>query len=270
MSAVMYAEPYKLPAGILAVAMHGALFAFLYFSVHWQAQPPQGMVVEIWESLPDVPSAPVRDVPPPMEKPVLPTPKAPPKIIEAKRPTPVAPPKVVQPKVVQPKTTPPKADIELADKKKPLKQEKEVVEPVVKENMVDEKIEREAQAERLAQAAKEAQAVQERAAQSAAIGKVINEHIGKIRAKIKRNIVEPRDLPTGIHGKFSITVLPGGSVLNVRLVKASGNAAYDNAVERAILKSQPLPVPEDVTLFQKFREINFTFCPDKGGGTCEE
>ena len=59
-------------------------------------------------------------------------------------------------------------------------------------------------------------------------------------------------------------------MLNVRLVKASGNAAYDNAVERAILKSQPLPVPEDVTLFQKFREINFPFCPDKGEGKCEE
>ena len=259
MDAIAYSEPYKLPAGILAVAIHGALFAFLYFSIHWQAQPSQGMVVEIWESLPDVPSAPIRDAPPPMEKPVLSKQVVPPK--------PVMPPKIIEPK--RP-VAPPKADIELVDKKKPLKQEREVAKPVVKEDWVDEKAEREAQAERLAQAAKEEQAAQERAAQSAAIGKVINEHIGKIRAKIKRNIVEPRDLPPSIHGKFSITVLPGGSVLNVRLVKASGNAAYDNAVERAILKSQPLPVPEDVTLFQKFREINFPFCPDKGEGKCEE
>lgn len=260
MDAIAYSEPYKIPAGILAVAMHGALFAFLYFSVHWQAQPPQGMVVEIWESLPDVPSASVRDVPLPMEKSALPTPKTPPKIIEAKRAPPVAPLKIL----------PPKVEIEVADKQKPIKQEKEIVEPVVKKDLWSDKVERETQAERLMQAAKEAQAAQERAAQSAAIGKIINEHIGKIRAKIKRNIVEPRDLPTGIHGKFSITVLPGGSVLNVRLIEASGNDAYDNAVERAILKSQPLPVPEDITLFQKFREINFPFCPDKGEGTCEE
>ena len=54
MSAIVYSEPHKLPAGVLAVAVHGALFALLYFGIHWQAQPPQGMVVDIWESLPEV------------------------------------------------------------------------------------------------------------------------------------------------------------------------------------------------------------------------
>jgi len=32
-------------------------------------------------------------------------------------------------------------------------------------------------------------------------------------------------------------------------------------VERAILKSQPLPLPPDVTLFNRFRELKLVFRP---------
>jgi colicin import membrane protein len=45
------------------------------------------------------------------------------------------------------------------------------------------------------------------------------------------------------------------------LKKSSGNVAYDNAVERAILKSDPLPMPPDVQLFNRFRELNLVFKP---------
>jgi colicin import membrane protein len=47
----------------------------------------------------------------------------------------------------------------------------------------------------------------------------------------------------------------------VRLAQSSGNAAYDNAVERAILKSQPLPLPADASLFNRFRELKLKFKP---------
>lgn len=284
MTAIAYPQdPYKLPAGILAVMVHAAFFLLLYFGIHWQAQPPMGMVVDIWESLPDVQNVPVND-PPPEQKPEPPKvepPKAP-ELPKQEPPKRVEPPKAVQ--KVQPK-----AEIELKDSKKPKKIETAKPDPKIKEAERKAQAEKEAQAERIAQAEKRAQErraqeereaqaqrdaevekERQRAEQSAAYGKIINEYVGKIRAKIKRNIVEPRDLPAAISGKFNITVLPGGTVLNVRLVKSSGNEAYDNAVERAILKAQPLPVPDDVTLFQKFREINFPFCPDKGGGTCEE
>ena len=284
MSAIAYSQPHKLPAGILAVAVHCAFFVLLYFGVHWQAQPPMGMVVDIWESLPEAKDVRVNDPPPEQqpEPPKVEPPKAP-ELPKQEPPKRVEPPKVVEPKVQ------PKAEIELKDAKKPKKIEAAKPDPMIKEAERKAQAEKEAQAERIAQAEKraqerraheergaqtqrDAQAEQERerAEQAAAYGRVINEYVGKIRAKIKRNIVEPRDLPATIHGKFNITVLPGGSVLNVKLVKSSGNEAYDSAVERAILKAQPLPVPEDVTLFQKFREINFPFCPDKGGGTCEE
>lgn len=279
MSAIAYSEPYKLPAGILALAVHGAFFALLYFGINWQALPPQGMVVDIWESLPEIGRAPVQDVLPPVAKPEPPKPPVPPKLTVP--PKPPAPPKMVEPVRA---VAPPKSDIELTEKKKPEKNSDDAIKPELKSKKVDMQAQRralaeqQAQAERIAQAEKEAQAEREalaeqervRAEQAAATGKIVNEYVGKIRAKIKRNIVEPKNLPASIHGKFNITVLPGGSVLDVRLVQSSGSAAYDSAVERAILRSEPLPVPEDVTLFQKFREINFPFCPDKGEGKCEE
>ena len=53
--------------------------------------------------------------------------------------------------------------------------------------------------------------------------------------------------------------LPTGQVLTVRLQKSSGIAAFDAAVERAILKSSPLPRPERPELFE--RELKLTFRP---------
>jgi colicin import membrane protein len=60
-----------------------------------------------------------------------------------------------------------------------------------------------------------------------------------------------------------VTLLPGGAVLKAELKKSSGNAAYDKAVERAILKSDPLPLPPDVQLFNRFRELDLLFKPEK-------
>jgi colicin import membrane protein len=60
-----------------------------------------------------------------------------------------------------------------------------------------------------------------------------------------------------------VTLLPGGTVLTAELKKSSGNKAYNDAVERAILKSSPLPLPPDVQLFNRFRELDLTFKPDK-------
>ncbi len=71
----------------------------------------------------------------------------------------------------------------------------------------------------------------------------------------------PPDVADDARAEFSVTVLPGGTVLDPKLLKSSGNAAYDDAVERAILKSQPLPLPPDATMFSQFREMKFGFKP---------
>jgi outer membrane biosynthesis protein TonB len=93
MSAAVYQEPYQLPAGILALAVHGAFFVLLYFGFTWQTLPPATMSVELWQSLPDTIAAP--PVQPKIEK------------VESPKIEEVAPP---QPEI--------KPDIVLPDKKK--------------------------------------------------------------------------------------------------------------------------------------------------------
>jgi len=101
----------------------------------------------------------------------------------------------------------------------------------------------------------------ERAERAAAAGRVVDEYTAKIAAKIRSRIVMPPDVPDDARAEFAVTVLPGGSVLNPRLLKSSGHVAYDNAVERAILKAQPLPLPPDAALFNRFREMKLGFRP---------
>ena len=258
MSAVAYSDPYKLPAGALALAVHGAFFALLYFGVSWQAQPPQGMVVDIWDSLPAPEIAPVRVEPPPLAQVEPQTPVEPPPLAKVEPPPPVETVRAV---------APPKADIEI-EKKKPQAKPAETrtpvepAKPVAPKKADAQQVDMDAWVEQQAMAeAEEQQRV--RAEQAAAIGKVVDEYIGKIRAKIKRNIVMPPDVPDNAKVEFGVTLLPGGSVLSVKLVKPSGVAVYDSAVERAILKAQPLPLPPDAALFNKFRELHLKFCPEE-------
>lgn len=97
----------------------------------------------------------------------------------------------------------------------------------------------------------------------AANGKVVDEFKAKIHDKIRRNVVDPPGVAKDARAEFMVTLLPGGAVLKAELVKSSGNRAYDSAVERAILKSDPLPVPPDAQLFNRFRELDLVFKPEQ-------
>ncbi len=216
-------EPYRMPAGILALAVHAAFFAFMYFGLSWQTQPAATMSVELWDSLPETRVA--RSVPPKVE------PKVEPKI---------------EPKV-EPVKPVDKPDIVMPDKKAPPEKKKVVEKTQPKQPSAEEL------------AAEREQA--EQAERAAATGRVVDEYIGKITSKIRSRTVMPPGVADDAVALFAVTVLPGGSVLNPRLLKSSGNAAYDNAVERAIIKAQPLPLPSDPGLFNRFRELRLRFRP---------
>src|SRR6478736_6607455 len=71
-------EPGRAQAGVLAVLVHIAFFAFMIFGLSWKISPPEGMMVELWDSLPQpVPAAPpVPPEPPPETKEAKPSPPA--------------------------------------------------------------------------------------------------------------------------------------------------------------------------------------------------
>ncbi|OGT04239.1 MAG: hypothetical protein A2143_09780 [Gallionellales bacterium RBG_16_57_15] len=273
MNAAVYQEPYRLPAGILAIAVHGAFFALLYFGFTWQTLSPATMSVELWQSLPDRVDAP--PVQPEIEKAVPPPPE---KIVEPE----VAPPqpeKIVEPEIVLPdkKTEIKPVEAKPDEKKKPAPVPEKKVKPKPTRQEMEARIAEQAAREQAAQAARERieqarrdareraeqaeRAARERAEQAAATGRVVDEYTGKIVSKIRRNIVMPPDVADDARAEFSVTLLPGGRVLSARLTRSSGNAAYDNAVERAILKSEPLPLPADMGLFSRFRELELVFKP---------
>jgi len=85
---------------------------------------------------------------------------------------------------------------------------------------------------------------------------LIDEYKAKILAKIKSHIVMPPDLPENPVAEFDVTLLPGGEILDVKLLTSSGFTTFDLAVERAIVLARPLPVPPDPLLSPHFRNLS--------------
>ena len=117
-----------------------------------------------------------------------------------------------------------------------------------------------AQAEResrmRAEAENEAQARANEAAKGAR-NRAQLDWIDKIRSRIRGNINLPPDIPGNPEAVFDVVQLPTGEIIDVKLRRSSGVRAYDEAVQRAILKSSPLPKPVPADLFQRNLELRF-------------
>jgi colicin import membrane protein len=84
-----------------------------------------------------------------------------------------------------------------------------------------------------------------------------------IRQKVERNWVRPAASRKGLQCTVRVRLIPGGEVLEAKVVRSSGDAVFDRSVESAVHKSSPLPLPEDAELFEHFRDIEFIFRPEE-------
>jgi len=82
-------------------------------------------------------------------------------------------------------------------------------------------------------------------------------YIGKIRDKIRGNTVLPPGIKSNPEAVFKVTQLPSGEIIDVKLSRSSGNKALDDAIERAIRKSDPLPLPDQPSLFERVLELKY-------------
>jgi len=85
-----------------------------------------------------------------------------------------------------------------------------------------------------------------------------------IRQKVAQNWNSPPSARRGMVATVRVNMVPTGRVVQVDVTESSGNAAFDLAVEQAILKAQPFEsVRElDPAVFeQNFREFSFRFDP---------
>jgi colicin import membrane protein len=219
-------QPALGPSFALSALVHLALIGVLFLGVRFQSSPPSTVTVELW------------DAPPP---PVVEEPKPPP---PAPKPEPEVQPEVKKPEIVlpekakpKPKPPPPKRDLAF---------EKRMREQAVNEQkQLDE--------QRRERDLRDLIARQ----QAAAVSRALATWSDKIRQKVRGNIILPQDIPGNPEAIFDVSLLPTGEVLTVRKRKSSGHAGYDDAVERAIMKSSPLPLPDERNLFQRQLELKF-------------
>ncbi len=77
-------------------------------------------------------------------------------------------------------------------------------------------------------------------------------YAGRIRARIKPNIVFTDDIAGNPEAEVSVRVAPDGTIVGKRLSKSSGNKAWDEAVLKAIDKTEILPRDTDGRVVPEF------------------
>ncbi len=250
-------------AGALAIGVHVALLAAMLISFNWKAAHPVETITEValWDKLPAQKVTDVSTLEPKQE----------PAVDEEK-----------------PKLEEPEIDIVLKKKKKAVEQ-KQKEEEVKKNKELQEKLDQKKKLEELQAQSREDTLKDKKAAEksnkdalkkqqqenlseekgkddklaSAANARLIGEYKAKIQAKIKANVNKTLCGDGSPEIKVEISVLPTGEISGTpNITKSSGNDACDEAVERAIIASEPLPLPEDVSLKSQFKHLNLKFKPN--------
>ena len=245
-------------AAILAISVHVAFVLFLVISVNWQNRRPEPVIAELYA--------------PPTAAKVEPA-KPPPEAPKPEPPKPEPPkPEPPKPQAQAPKPPPPaeqaKPDIALKEKQERIKKEQAERDRKEKEKQdADKKLQEKRLAEARERQAREAEALQAQAererqaeqkvAADAARAKANADYIRRIQAKIRGNVVVPPDMQGDPEAVFEVVQLPTGEIIDVQLSKSSGVRAYDEAVQRAIIKSSPLPRPESPDMFRRSLTLKF-------------
>lgn len=273
----------RFAAGILALGVHVLFVLLLVFGVSWQTRHPAPVTVDLWESLPQ----PTTPSPPPRAPAVPPAPEPP------------APPQPAREPVIKEEPAPPKTpDIALEKKRAEAErvnkaraaeelaraeaakaaQEKAAQEKAAREKKAAEQKKRELlrqmeEDEAMRQMADEEAANQTRllkqaeakaaaSARQSEIARLVGHHRDLISAKVRGNTRLPDNLTGNPEVRCLVRLLPTGEVQSVRVTRSSGNAAYDEAVKRAIEKSSPLPLPADRDARAEFvPELSFVHRP---------
>jgi colicin import membrane protein len=260
-------------AAALAIAVNLGFIAFLVFTVTWQNRKETPVSVELYAPTASPPAAKVEAPKTPAPEPAPPQPEPPKPVPEPPKPTP-EPPKPI------PKAEPaPPSNADIALKVKQEQAERARIEKEKRDTEKREADKRDAEKKkqdekRLADArerqAREAEALKALAgreqvaaakaaakAADAAQAKAMDDYIRRIQARIKGYVNLPPDLAGNPEAVFDVLQLPTGEIIDVQLRKSSGVRAYDEAVQRAIIKASPLPKPDVADLFQRNLTLKF-------------
>ena len=262
-------------AGALAVAVHVGLLAALLISFNWKAAHSviTATEVDLWDKLPAQSVQKVEPKPEPKPEPVVKEQPKPDLKVEEKQ-------KLEE----QQKLEAQQAEIALEKKKQELaEKERQMAE---KERLLEDKRKKDEEKKKLLAALRD-EDLQDKPKQdnsalkklqqdalneekgdsdkkaSAASANEIGVYIEKIRAKIRGKVNNTTCGDSNPEVRFSIDLLPSGELSgNPRKIQSSEIAACDDAVEHAIIGSQPFSLPDDPALRAKFRNLNLKFRPN--------
>ena len=252
---------------VLALVAHLLLMAALTWGIHWREDDtPVSFEAEIWSALPReaAPRA-VQPPPPPPE----PEPEPEPKPVPKPEPKPAPPP---EPVTKQPDIATEKAKKKAEEDKRKLeeakkeKAAKETAEREKKEKADRQKKERELAAKK--EAAKRAaedrkQEAALKAARDAQMRRILGQagatggpdakgtalqssgpssgYAGRVRARVSPNIRYTEEFPSSLKTEIEVRSLPDGTITGRRVVRSSGNPAWDDAALKAIDRTGSLP-----------------------------
>ncbi len=246
----------------LSTVVHLGLVVALAFGVSWRASEPAGLEAELWASVPEV--AAQRDI--------APEPKPEPK----PQPTPTPTPKPVEAKP-EPKAAPdPQIAIEKTKQEKLKKKEEEKREQEEKDKLDKKKALEEKAKLTKAEAEKQKKLDAQRDKNLARIKEMMGVdggspsgtaarnagpsagYAGRIIARIKPNIVFPDTISGNPAAVVDVRLGPDGTIVSRKLKQSSGVKEWDDAVLRALDKTEILPRDTDGTVPP---QIDMTFRP---------
>lgn len=258
-------EPAAFRGFVLAVIAHLLLLIALTWGINWQRDDQNAAVeAELWSSVPQEAAPPP---PPPQPQPEV---KAPP-VVQPAPPPPVA----KQPDIAVERERQRREEearkrqeeeqrkqLE-AQKRKAEEQQKIAEEKKQKEELAKkEKQKKELEAKKLDQLRKEQLARMQ--ALAAGTGSPTSQgtaatskgpsasYAAKIAARIKPNIVFTDVVSGNPAAEAYVRVAPDGTIVSVKLTKSSGVQAWDDAVIRAIEKTERIPRDVDGTIVPAF------------------
>ncbi|MGC1172900.1 cell envelope integrity protein TolA [Polaromonas sp.] len=265
-----HGDPGALRAFGLAVLVHLLLIAALTWGINWKHSDPNlSFEAELWSSVPQEAAPKLVEAPPPPPPP----PRAPEPVVKSPPPAPTPDVDIALEREKKRKLELKKKEAELAEAKKEQERLKELQakkekEQKAKEELAKRKAEelkkaeakkqdaKEQEKQKLADAAAEKQrqdnikrALGMAGATGAAdakgsapkAGGPSASYGGKVRAKVKPNIVFTEDIAGNPTAEVEVRTALDGSIISQRLIKSSGNRAWDDAVIKAIIRTETMP-----------------------------
>jgi colicin import membrane protein len=245
-------------AATLALLAHVLLVIALTFSVNWRTSEPAGVEAELWAAVPQAAAPRAVEPEPTPPQPVKPEPPKP-----APQPTPKVepPPPDRDADIAREKREKEKLEQQRADEER---KREAALKAALEKQQQQEEVRAEADRKKKAEAARVARLEAQRqenlkrilgqadatgapdstgaAAQSAGPSA---SYAGRIKARIKPNIVFADEVSGNPLASVEVKVAPDGTIVGRRLVKSSGVGAWDDAVLRAIDRTETLPRDTD-------------------------